>query len=47
MGSTFSNWFKQPFSADMSAAGWFAFFGLLIVISVLWSFTLTHIREAL
>lgn len=43
----FSDWFKEPFSADMSALGWFAFFGLLIVISVLWTFTLKHIREAL
>lgn len=42
----FKSWLAQPFSADMSAAGWFAFFGLLIVISVLWSFTLKHIREA-
>lgn len=42
----FKSWLAQPFSADMSAGGWFAFFGLLIVISVLWSFTLKHIREA-
>lgn len=42
----FKDWLKQPFSPDMTAGGWFAFFGLLIVISVLWSFTLRHIREA-
>lgn len=44
--TAFTAWFKQPFSADMDALHWFYFFGLLIVISFLWSFTLVHIREA-
>jgi hypothetical protein len=38
----FKNWLATPFQANMSAFGWFAFFGLLIVISVLWSFVLSH-----
>lgn len=32
----FRSWLGKPFSADMSAFGWFLFFGLLIVISVAW-----------
>jgi hypothetical protein len=27
---------EQPFSASMSAFGWFKFFGLLMVIAVMW-----------
>lgn len=30
-------WLKRPYSDDMSAGGWFAFFGLVIVLSFLWS----------
>lgn len=32
-----SDWSKAPFSSGMSVWGWFLFFGLLIVISILWS----------
>lgn len=42
----FKTWLKQPFSADMSAAGWFAFMTLLLIIAVLQGFILKHIREA-
>lgn len=42
----FKNWLKQPFSADMDAAHWFAFFGLLILISFAWSLVLNEIRKA-
>lgn len=41
------DWYKQPFTADMSAGGWFALVGLIIVCAVLWSFILGHIKEAL
>lgn len=42
----FKDWLKQPFSADMSAAGWLAFMTLLLGIAVLQGFVLKHIREA-
>lgn len=36
---------KQPFRADMSAADWFLFLGLIIVILVAWRIILNHILE--
>lgn len=39
----FDDWLKRPYSSDMSALGWFAFFGLLIIISWLWSTVLRKI----
>jgi hypothetical protein len=27
---------EQPFKPDMSAFGWFKFYGLLLVIAVMW-----------
>lgn len=41
----FKAWLASPFSADMSAAHWFYFVGLLIVISVLWNIILRTIKE--
>jgi len=40
----FQNWIAQPFSPSMDAWHWFLFFGLLIAISVLWSFILYTLR---
>lgn len=31
------SWLKRPYSDDMSAAGWFAFLGLIAVLAYLWS----------
>jgi hypothetical protein len=42
MWENFKTWFAKPFSVDMSGFQWFLFFGLLIAISVLWSFVLKH-----
>lgn len=47
MGSSiaaFQSWLKQPFSPNMSAQQWFLFFGLLIVISVMWHMILRLIE---
>ena len=33
----FGEWIKHPYSDNMSVGGWFAFLGLLIVLSFLWS----------
>lgn len=41
----FKAWYKQPFSADMSAAHWFLFLGLLIVLATLWGMILRTVRE--
>lgn len=38
----FKDWLGKPFAADMDAFHWFLFFGLLIAVSVLWSFVLKH-----
>lgn len=38
-------WWAKPFDADMSVGGWFAFFGLLLVISVLWALVLREATE--
>jgi hypothetical protein len=46
MWNEFKSWAKQPFSADMDALHWFYFFGLLIVISVLWGLVLRALRDA-
>lgn len=41
----FKSWLAQPFRTDMSALDWFYFFGLLIVISVVWGIILRHMRS--
>lgn len=41
----FKNWWAKPFNSDMDATGWFLFFGLLIVISVLWGLVIREIKE--
>lgn len=33
----FGEWLKKPYSDDMSVGGWFAFLGLLLVLSFLWT----------
>lgn len=43
----FKAWLRQPFSADMDAAHWFYFFGLLIIISAAWGFILKHIERGI
>lgn len=42
-GSTYKNWLKQPFSADMTATEWFLFIGLLFLIVGLWNLILYHL----
>lgn len=42
----FKDWLAHPYNDDMSAADWFLFFGLMIAISVGWSFILRSIKEA-
>lgn len=37
---------QQPFAADMDAAHWFLFVGLLLIIMILWRIILRHIVEA-
>lgn len=46
MLAEFKNWWAQPFSADMDAPHWFAFIGLIVLISILWGYILNHISEA-
>lgn len=42
----FKAWLAAPFSADMTAAHWFLFIGLLIVIVALWGYILKHLKQA-
>lgn len=44
MWQTFKSWYSQPFRSDMSAAEWFMFIGLLVIITLLWGIILRHIR---
>lgn len=37
MLSNFADWLRKPYSEDMSAFGWFAFFGLVIIVIGLWA----------
>jgi hypothetical protein len=41
---SFSNWIKQPFNSNMSAGGWFLFFGLIGAISVAWALILKDLK---
>jgi hypothetical protein len=47
MGSidSFKNWLAAPFSSSMNAGQWFLFFGLLIVISMLWHMILRLVTD--
>lgn len=40
-------WTKQPFNVDMSIGGWFAFFGLVMAISVAWALILKELKGEL
>lgn len=37
------DWWKQPFSADMSVVHWFLFVGLVLVIMATWQLILSHL----
>lgn len=41
----FKDWYAKPYDDNMSVTGWFLFFGLLVVISVLWALVLREIKE--
>ncbi len=41
----FKNWANKPFSVDMTALQWFAFFGLLIAINLGWYIIMREIRD--
>lgn len=30
------DWSKKPYSAEMSLKGWFAFIGMLLVVTIMW-----------
>lgn len=47
MWNKFKTWAAKPFSEDMSAAEWFLFIGLLIVIMALWQLVLFHLTRAI
>lgn len=40
----FTEWLKRPYSDEMSVVGWFMFFGLVMVITFLWSTILRKIE---
>jgi len=43
----FTNWLREPFRSNMSAADWFLFVGLLLVVMFLWRLILMHLAEAM
>ena len=45
MLSEFKTWIDSPFTSGMSATRWFAFVGLLLAITILWSIILHHMSE--
>jgi hypothetical protein len=45
--SEFTDWAKQPFSADMPMSHWFLFIGLVLIIIVAWNIILAHLFEAI
>jgi hypothetical protein len=47
MWDSFKGWMTRPFSADMSAAEWFLFVGLVIVIMAVWRMIFMHLKEGL
>ena len=47
MWENFKEFMGKPFTADdMSAADWFWFIGLIIVILIAWRLIFKHIQEA-
>lgn len=45
VAARFKHWLSKPYDDSMSVGGWFAFAGLLIVISWLWSRVLGTLSE--
>lgn len=46
LATRFTSWLKKPYSDDMSVSGWFAFLGLMLILSWLWSRVLRTIAMA-
>ncbi len=47
MWAEFKNWLASPYHEHMSAAHWFFFLGLIIVLSAMWGLILRTMKEAL
>ena len=41
----FKTWANRPFTTDMDAVHWFYFFGLIIMISLVWGLIMRHVYE--
>lgn len=46
MLQNFQSWLQAPFQANMSAAGWFLFFGMILIIAMLWHMILVGFGAA-
>lgn len=45
MLNTLSSWFNQPYAPNMSAKGWFAMVGLILVSLMLWGMVLRRLES--
>lgn len=45
--NNFKTWAARPFSADMTAAEWGLFIGMLIVLVLIWNIVLFHLVRAI
>jgi len=45
MLAQFKAWIDSPFTTGMSAQRWFAFVGLLLAITIIWSIILHHMSD--
>jgi len=47
MWQNFKDFLAEPFQDDMDAVEWFMFVGFVLILIILWSIILRHVREAI
>lgn len=46
MLNSFQQWLSQPYAPNMSAKGWFAMVGLILISLMLWGMVLRRLEAA-
>lgn len=47
MWNNFVAFMAEPFKEDMDAINWFLFVGFILILLILWTIILKHVREAI
>lgn len=45
MLANLKTWYSAPFQENMSAARWFLFVGLLMILGIIWTVIIKHLSD--